>query len=256
MASLSGDQSPLTHKSFKIDLDSGKRLLQFALLVLEFLLMGLSLWPACWVILKFSQNTLTAFQWSLVILLAILVFNYMYLLLLLLLRIIIPVPKEGYFKKNPDGSQPIEVLIFMVNILLVILRFRPPWAAFISSLLVNIFPLHYFYRRYFGPDTPSTTLGDTYFCFDPYLLKAGKNVQFGALSALICHHYDNKGFFIKSIEIGDNSVIGGHSIIMAGVKIGCNSIIGNASRVLPNTIIGDYEYWSGNPAIKIKDLRR
>jgi hypothetical protein len=75
----------------------------------------------------------------------------------------------------------------MLNALLVILRFRSPWATFISSLLVNTFPLRCFYRRFFGPDTSSTTIGDNYVCLDPYMVKAGKNVQFGAFSVIAGH---------------------------------------------------------------------
>jgi carbonic anhydrase/acetyltransferase-like protein (isoleucine patch superfamily) len=48
--------------------------------------------------------------------------------------------------------------------------------------------------------------------------------------------------------------IGGFAKIGPGVKIGSNSIIGVESVVLPDTVIGDYEYWSGNPAKKRKSL--
>lgn len=238
----------------KIDMDTGKRWLQLFMLILEFLLMGLSLWPAFWLFLKLGSDTDSALQLVLTTLLSILVFNYAYLILLLLLRIVIPVPKEGFYQKTPDGGQPREVLIYMLNIILVLLRYRPPWAAYISSLLVNIFPLHYFYRRYFGPDTSSTTLGDTYMCTDPFLVKAGKNVQFGGFSLIAAHSFDQRGMILQKTEIGDNSVIGARAFICAGAKIGRNSIIGSGSMVLPGTVIGDNEFWAGVPAKKIKDL--
>ncbi len=240
----------------QIDMDTGKRYLQFLLLVMEFIVMGISLWPAVGMILYAKPWLSTAWQWVLIILAAILIFNLAYLLALLFLRLILPIPKEGYYPKTNDKTQNWNVIIFMLNVLLVILRYRPPWAAYISSLLVNIFPLHYVFRRFFGPDTPSTTLGDTYSCVDPYMIKAGKNVQFGAFSRVLGHIFDNRGLLIKRTEIGDNTVIGGDAIILAGVRIGQNSIIGSGSLVLPNTVIGDYEFWAGIPAKKIRDIPR
>jgi hypothetical protein len=251
--SSSSDGQTLPPKSRKkIDMDTGKRFLQFLLLIMEFVLMGLSLWPSCWIVIKLSSAETSAFQWTLIILLAVLVFNYVYLLCLLLLRIILPVPKEGFYPINQDENPPLEVFIFLLNVLLVILRLRPPWAAYISSLLVNIFPLNYFFRRYFGPDTPSTTLGDTYNCIDPYLIKAGKNVQFGGFCGLAGHLFDHKGLTIAKIEIGDNVIIGAEASIGPGVKIGNNSIVSACSRVVPFTVIGENEFWLGAPARRFR----
>lgn len=236
-------------------MDTGKRYLQFLLLILQFLLMGISLWPAFWIVLRFSSMASNALHWVFLVLSAVLVFNYVYLIALLILRILVPIPKEGLFENSP-GKPHRETVIFMLNALLVILRYRPPWAAFISSLLVNIFPLHYFYRRFFGPDTSSTTIGDNYICTEPYMLKAGKNVQFGAFSAIAGHttYGQSLNLFIKRVEIGDNVIIGGYAKIGAGVKIGHNSIIEGNSAVLPGTVIGDNEYWAGSPARRRKYL--
>ena len=238
-----------------MDMDTGKRYLQFFLLTLEFLLMGISLWPACWIVLRFSSEASTPIHWVLLILLAILVFNYVYLIALLILRIITPIPKEGLYENSPGGKPHRETVVFMFNVLLVLLRYRPPWAAFISALLVNLFPLKYFFRRFFGPDTSSTTIGDNYVCLDPYLVKAGKNVQFGAFSIIAGHTtFSQTSLYIKRVEIGDNVIIGGHAKIGPGTKIGHNSIVGVDSVVLPDSVIGDNEYWSGNPARRRKKL--
>jgi hypothetical protein len=88
-----------------MDKDAGKRHLQKLLLILEFILMGISLWPACWIVLRYSTMASTAIHWAFLVLLSILVFNCAYLVALLILRILIPVPKEGLFESSPDASR-------------------------------------------------------------------------------------------------------------------------------------------------------
>ena len=234
--------------------DTGKRLLLFLFLVMEFILIGAALWPTCWLILTYAPRANTPTHWVILILGSILVFNYVYLLALLILRIIIPKPREGSFPRRSDGRPPPEAFVFMLNILLVKARFEPPWARLISSVLVNIFPLHYLFRRFFGPNTPSTTIGDTYNCLDPCLIVIGENVVLGFNCTIIAHIYDNHGFLIRKVKIGDHAVIGGESIIMPGVEVGHHSMVGSCTLVPPNTIIKPYEYWAGIPARKIKDL--
>ncbi|MDY7037008.1 MAG: hypothetical protein SV375_12710 [Thermodesulfobacteriota bacterium] len=234
--------------------DIGKKFLLFLFLVMEFILIGAALWPTCWLMLTYAPRANTPTHWVILILGSILVFNYVYLLALLILRIIIPRPREGSFPRRSDGRPPPEALVFMLNILLVKARFNPPWAQLISSVLVNIFPLHYLFRRFFGPDTTSTTLGDTYNCLDPHMVEMGRDVQLGFNCTIISHVYDNQGFLIRKVKIGDHAVIGGESAIMAGSVIGHHSIVGSRTLVPPGTVIKPYEYWAGTPARKIKDL--
>ncbi|MGD9975276.1 MAG: hypothetical protein AB7S77_19605 [Desulfatirhabdiaceae bacterium] len=88
----------------KLDMDVGKRYLQFILLLLEFLLLGIALWPSCWVVFQYWSWATTPFRWVLMILLGLLVFNYSYLVALLIFRILIPVPTEGFFPRRQDGN--------------------------------------------------------------------------------------------------------------------------------------------------------
>lgn len=235
-------------------IDTGKRLVLSLFLIMEVVLIGAALWPTCWFVLACAPEENEPILWVLIILGAILIFNYAYLVALLILRLIIPRPKEGFFPRGSDGRPPREGFVLMLNLLLVKARFHPPWAALISSVLVSIFPFHLFYPRLFGPNTPSITLGDTYICTDPALFEAGKNVQIGGRCFIVCHLFDNRGLFIRKTTIGDNVVIGGDSMLLPGVQIGHNSVIGLRSLVLAGTIIKPYEFWSGIPAKKIKDL--
>ena len=52
--------------------------------------------------------------------------------------------------------------------------------------------------------------------------------------------------FAKDVNIGNNVLLGGNSIIMPGVSIGNHSVVGAGSIVTNN--IGDFEIWTGVPA--------
>jgi acetyltransferase-like isoleucine patch superfamily enzyme len=57
-----------------------------------------------------------------------------------------------------------------------------------------------------------------------------------------------------SIIIGDDVFVGANAIILKGVTIGNRSIIGAGSVVTKN--IPSDEMWAGNPAIKIRDIKK
>jgi hypothetical protein len=235
-----------------LDQDTGKKLLLFLFLLFELGLIAIALWPTCWLLNTYGPGARTPMAWVVLILAATLVFNYAYVLLLLVLRVAIPRPKEGFFPRRSDGRPPREAGLVMLNTLLAKARFHTPWAGLFSSVLVNIFPLHGLYRRLFGPNTSSITLGDTIRCLDPYLVQAGRNVQFGYNCLISGHIYDDRGLYIQKIEIGDYAIIGSEAIICPGTKIGHHAMVAAASFVLPDTVINPYEFWSGNPARKRK----
>ena len=235
-------------------MDIGKRLVLFLSLVLACGLIGISLWPSCWLVLTFAPQTNTPFQWVLLILGAILVFNYVYILAVLAFRLIIPRPKEGFFPIQSDGKPPRQAFIVMLNLLLTKMLYHTPWAKLFTTVLTHIFPLTNLFRRIFGPDTSSVTMGGTVYFLDPYLIEAGKNVQFGFGCLIAAHLFDRRGLLVRKVKIGDHVVIGGRSMILPGVEIGHHSIIAIYSVVFPGTVVGPYEYWAGNPAKKIKNL--
>jgi hypothetical protein len=235
-------------------MDFASKLLCCLFMLSILVLFGVAIWPTSWFLLTFSPKATTPLDWTLLILAAILVFNYAYLVAILIVRILIPKPKEGYFPRQENGRPPIEGFLLMLNFFLVMARYLTPWAALFSSVLVNLFPLHFFYRQFFGPDMPTIAAGDLYRCTDPYLLEAGKNVQFGFGCTILGHIFDNDGLLIQKVKIGDHAVVGSESLIMPGVEIGHHAVIGTRALVLVGTVIKPYELWAGTPARKIKDM--
>jgi hypothetical protein len=234
---------------------AGRALLLLGLL-LELVMVAVGLWPAAWIVLQFAPRAASAWQWVLIILGAVLVFNYGYLIALLIVRIITPKPAEGHFPPTADGRPPREARRFMFNVMLAKARHDPPWAAMFSSVLTRIHPLRPLFTRYFGPRTESIMLGDTCDFLDPYLVEAGRDVVFGFRCQLVAHYFDNRGLYIRRIVIGDHAVIGGNATLLAGVEIGHHAVVASHSLVLPDTKIAPYEYWAGIPARKVKDLPR
>ncbi len=236
------------------EMDRGKRLVLALYMGFQLVLTGSALFLAVWVWQRYAAAARAPLPRVLLIISVVLVFNYAYILVLLLFRWIVPRPPQGFFPHRADGSPPGEARILMLNLLLVKARFHTPWSSMFTSVIVNLFPLNIVYRRLFGPDTPSATIGDTYICLDPYLLKAGRNVQFGFNCVIICHLFDHRGLLIRAVTIGDHAVVGGEATVMPGVTIGHHAVLGAKSLVPPGTVIGPYEFWAGTPARKIRDL--
>ncbi len=248
-----------THGGLKgqiLDPTVGKRLLLLLFMSVFMLLIGISLWAACAFYRWLSAYVVASSVWALVVLGSILVFNYAYLLALLILRLIVPPPREGYFPTGPGGRPPPEAILFMMNVLLSLLRYGPPWARLFSGMLVGLPPLNPLYRRFFGPHTRSLTMGDTTEILDPYLFYAGNNVQLGIGLVVACHAYDNRGLVIKRVVVEDNAVVGAHAGLMVGSYVGHHAIVTAGSQVMPFTRIGPWELWGGTPAVKIRDLPR
>ncbi len=248
-------QPQLDIRDRMLQLDIGKKLLLTLYLIMFFSLIACGLLPAALLYRALDPSLKHPVEWVGVVLLAVLVFYYGYLIGLLVLRIIIPMPKEGLYPNEPGGKPPREAILFMINTLLTKLRYNAPFASALPAVMVKLPPFNLAYQRLFGPDTPSTNLGDTCRLLDPYFIKAGRNVQFGFGSTVLAHFYDNRGLMLKRVEIGDHAVIGAESMICPGVKIGHHALIGVRSVVYPDTEIGPYEFWRGSPARKIKDLK-
>lgn len=247
------EQLPNVGPAGVIDRDMGKRFLIVVGLVLELVMMAAGLWPAIWLVLRFGMGSSSVGVWILVLLGAVLAFNYGYLLALLTFRLLIPYPPLGLHQLGPDGRPPPAMLLFMLNALLLKARYDPPWAAMFSSALVAIWPLSPLFRRYFGPRTTSATLGDTVQFLDPYLVEAGRNVQFGFGCIITGHHFDHRGLYLAKVKIGDHAVIGGQALLTAGVEVGPHAVVAARAFVLPDTKIGAHEYWGGSPARRIRD---
>lgn len=50
------------------------------------------------------------------------------------------------------------------------------------------------------------------------------------------------------VTLEDNVTVGAHSIIHYGCILRKGAILGALSQLKPHSVVGEYEYWDGNPA--------
>lgn len=92
---------------------------------------------------------------------------------------------------------------------------------------------------------------------DPWFVECKGGTMIGHDSLVLCHAVTSTGeLFLRKVQIGENVVIGGRSVIMPGVRIGKHAMVNAMSLVAANTVIRPYEVWGGNPAVKLRDLPR
>lgn len=234
-------------------MDTAAKMLAFIYLIMQLVLVGIALWPTYMFIAVLGVRAGGPTEWVLITIGAVLIFNYAYVIALLLMRLIIPKSREGFYPRRKDGRPPREGFVFLLNAFLSMARYCTPWAWMFSSVITNTYPLQPIYRRVFGPDMSTVLIGDVCRFLDPYLVKVGRNVQFGINSGVCCHIYDHRGLTIRKVRIGDHSVIGGHAEVMLS-DIGHHAVVAAHSWVAPGTVVKPYELWAGKPAKKIKDI--
>ena len=82
---------------------------------------------------------------------------------------------------------------------------------------------------------------------DPHKVSVGRSVTIGFGTTIAAHYQQRDAVYFKRTIIEDDVLIGGH-VAMAGVHVKRGAVIGAGSIVLPESEIGENEYWSGNPA--------
>lgn len=91
---------------------------------------------------------------------------------------------------------------------------------------------------------------------DPFLVEIGAYVMVGKKALLVPHDITYNRLHIEPIKIGDHATIGIGAIIMPGVSIGEGSILAPDAIAVSGTKIPPYEFWGGEPAVKIKKISK
>lgn len=86
---------------------------------------------------------------------------------------------------------------------------------------------------------------------DPCLTEIGDNCVIGGHS-LISAHAGEKKLILKKVKIGNNCIVGGEAYIMPGVTMEDNSILGAKNLATKNQILEKGKIYGGVPAKEIK----
>jgi hypothetical protein len=204
-----------------------------------------------------SADFWTAFTWGGRIALWLILFNILYVALLILLRLPIPTPQPGLYPtlKSPrifhaKGRQLIYASYIAV---LTKARYEAPFPAFLVFHIANLPPMRWLMGRIFGPRSRSCYVIDPVI-LDPSFVEIGRNVVIGSGANIAGHCQMPDMIMIRKTVIEDDVMIGANSTIFGGVTIRRGAMIGAGSVVSPYTEVGPGEYWSGVPAVKIRDL--
>jgi len=182
----------------------------------------------------------------------VLLYNVFYVAHLVVLRLPIPLPKEGRYEIG-TGKKLDRQLIYSALIgILTKARYEAPFPGFLVFHIANLPPMCWLMGPIFGPKSRSCYATEPVIA-DPHLVTIGRNVVVGLGAAMGAHFQDRDSVVIKRTVIEDEVVIGALSAL-TGAHVKRGAVIGAASFVLPGSVIGENEYWSGNPARKRRVL--
>jgi acetyltransferase-like isoleucine patch superfamily enzyme len=212
-------------------------------LVIEGLLYAISLGGPVWLLWKWRDSNpivLTAvavcgLAFAGVVFLAVLV---------AMRRILFPRIPSGRFLLRSPRARP-----HLLSARIMAMMERSPFRAFIRETA----PLRFlFYRGMGAKIEPAIVLASDAVIADPWFFSAGRNCILGVGSLVTCHFVQQNVVTLEPVALGDDVVIGARAFVSPGVRIGSRSVIGANSFIPRRTIIGEGEYWSGNPARAIQ----
>jgi carbonic anhydrase/acetyltransferase-like protein (isoleucine patch superfamily) len=193
-----------------------------------------------------------AWHWAWRLAAWILLFNYAYVLELIVLRLPIPTPREGRYpitRRRP----PLPVLWSCLIAVLTKARYEAPFPGFLVFHVANLPPLSWLMGPIFGPRSRSCYVTDPRI-IDPHFVTIGRNVVIGIGATVAGHYQDRDAVVLRRTVIEDDVVIGGHAAVGGGVHLQRGAVIGAGAIVLPETVVGPNEYWSGVPARRLRTL--
>ena len=252
----SGDARPDFRPMVQCELmaDMGLRLCLWscALVLTSLLFSWMEWWPAR--PLK-GTSLIHLCKWAACLSFWIIFFNIFYVVELILLRRLVPTPAAGEYRLAPGGKLARPLIWTWLTGLLHRARLEALFPACFVHHIASLPPFRWLMDAVQGYKSNTIPLIDG-MVLDPHLVTMGRNVIIG-LEAIISPHYYAKGIFtLKPIIIEDNVLVGGRAMILGGCHLKTGCMIGINAIVLPDTVVGENEFWGGVPARKIGDLTR
>lgn len=187
-----------------------------------------------------------AWEWSQVLSKWVLLYNVVYVALLVVLRLPIPTPREGRYELR--AGQPPDRQVFWSALIAVLTKARheAPFPAFLVYQISCLPPMRWLVGPILGPRSGSANVTQP-MIVDPHMVSLGRNVVIGVGATIAGHYQDQDGVVFRHTKIEDDVLIGANAV-MSGVHIRKGASIAGGAVVLPGTVVGENEYWSGNPA--------
>jgi acetyltransferase-like isoleucine patch superfamily enzyme len=121
---------------------------------------------------------------------------------------------------------------------------------------LNLSPIKVLFLKMIGSTIgKNVVLGGDEWIFDPYVTEIGDNSTIGGRS-IITGHIGEGHLIIKKITIGKNVLIGGECFIMPGAIIQDYVVVGAKSLILKDQVLEKGKFYAGVPAKEIKTVEQ
>jgi len=89
---------------------------------------------------------------------------------------------------------------------------------------------------------------------DPLIVEIGDNCVIGGNSLILCHSIEGNRLIFKKTKLEDNVTVGANSIVSAGATIGKNTIVGALSFVKKGQTLDPNSIYVGIPSKKVGEI--
>ncbi len=152
-----------------------------------------------------------------------------------LMRIVLGLKlEEGYYR--PVSLGMLKWMVYNALILLVSTTFMD---FMLLTPLINLF------YRLMGAKLGKGVQINSKYCADFCLLEIGDNTVIGGHSTVIAHSFERGGLVLKKVRIGKNVTVGLNSVILPGAEIGDGAIIPAGSVLPKNAKLEPRKVWRG-----------
>lgn len=221
------------------------------LYVLGILIIGSAIFPSVSLVYYVWGHTASYYPalrlFSLCFTLAAAYFLYGFSLILVLglLRIVFRLNlKEGEYRVESIGM----MRWMFINALYYLLAI-----TFMDFILLT--PLAVFAFRLMGARVGKNVQINSKNCADLSLLELGDNSVIGGHATVICHSFERGRLILRKVKIGKNVVIGLNSVVLGGADIGDGAFITAGAVLGKNKIVEPHSVYAGVPAESTKERR-
>lgn len=143
-----------------------------------------------------------------------------------------------------EGEYPVVSLgalkWFIVNALFMLISI-----TFIDFILLT--PLASLLYRLLGAKIGRNVQINSKYCADLSLLEIGDNSVIGGHATVICHSFERRRLILKKVKIGKNVVIGLNAVVLPGAEIGDGAFITAGTVLGKNKIVEPHSVYAGVP---------
>lgn len=227
-------------------------LLAISLYALGIVIIGLALFPgALFVAFVFKSTSVFPFAVRILLLCfsvtaAYFIYGISIILIIGLMRVVFRLNlKEGEYRVASAGM----MRWMFINALYLLVSI-----TFMDFILLT--PLAVFFFRAMGAKVGNNVQINSKICADISLLEIGDNSVIGGHATVICHSFERGRLILKKVKIGKNVVIGLNSVILPGSEIGDGAFITAGTVLGKNKQVEPHSVYAGVPGESAKERRQ